>query len=138
MSSLYRCTRLFVPHTAVLACLIAIATWALPVRGQVPVSSYASTKDQFNIAAGDSFVVVAWRDNRTSPADPSNVWIAALDYFMNPVWSSQRGGMPVTTATGQQVEPIVAVGPDKLSWVTWNDVGTCGYGYLVTVRSRPY
>lgn len=110
--------------------LFALGAAALPARSEVPLTTNPGTQEQVATAAGDSFAVVVWSDNRNAPSDPSDIYGAAIDYFANPLWPSTRDGVRLTTAAGAQTEPVAAVGADSLIWVCWRDQRTCSSGQV--------
>lgn len=97
-----------------------------------------NSHEPFVMAAGDSFAVFAWRDNRRDPQDPFDIFAQRIDSYGNAQWSSLGIGKQVCGAAGAQFEPAMAVGPEGTTWIAWEDQRSCSTGdvYVQAVQKN--
>lgn len=122
----------FMRASVAIVSLLIMAAISMPksAGATFPVCVAPGSQDQVALAAGDSFAVIVWRDNRNSLTSSFDIYGQALGHFGSPLWGSGTfgSGAPICTAIDQQDQVTVSVGSGGITSVAWRDARICGPG----------
>ena len=97
---------------------VSVAQWSISPKGNTAVCT--ATQDQYlpqEITDGAHGAIIVWQDNRNG-AGNTDIYAQRLDSTGVPRWAAN--GVPVCTATGTQVNPVIAsdsLGGAVIAWL---------------------